>query len=570
MGRGKKDIQPVVLKIGLALVFSISGMIFTFIKNKSIKPPQSSDTSNQGSSRRGAKSENQASHRTPNTCLFDPLATGKDESPNSMLDLSLSPKTDENLYLLPEFGDLVKEFDITAMKVNLDRRISEPESESPAKGNECEIKEKHEQEIKNLTNMVKILKERETNLEIQLLAYYGLQEQETTVKELQNRLKLNNMEAKLLSLKVESLKNDNKRLEAQLTGYNKVVADLEAAQGKIKDLKKKLRLETAQNKERSLDLQQRVQKMQEYEHKSEVGIESEIRSSLRKLLDMETEADELRKLNHSLQVEKSKLTQRLEHVQNLATSVSRDESMVKLKEERECLRQQNEDLTRVIDQLQADRCSDVEELVYLRWINACLRYELRNQQPDPGKTTARDLSKTLSPRSEQKAKQLILEYANKQSLPELDDDQWSGPQSSSNLTDSSEPDESLTDYSSHHHHHHQPHHSNHKFFGKLMKFLRGKDGHNRNSSVEQTESVEDVNSCSESSFGNLVLSSKHSFDSQKLIYRLSDVGVHRRIDSIAEDGNIDKRSELVKYAEVLKDSSPKPTAKDRRRSMSLS
>ena len=85
----------------------------------------------------------------------------------------------------------------------------------------------------------------------------------------------------------------------------------------------------------------------------------------------------------------------------------------KLSEESERLKKQNEELKNEIEQLQADRCSDVEELVYLKWINACLRYELRNHQPDLGKIMARDLSKTLSPKSEARAKQLILEYANK-------------------------------------------------------------------------------------------------------------------------------------------------------------
>lgn len=67
-----------------------------------------------------------------------------------------------------------------------------------------------------------------------------------------------------------------------------------------------------------------------------------------------------------------------------------------LKEERERLRQENEELRKEIEQLRVDRSSDVEELVYLRWINACLRYELRNFQPPNGKTVARDLSKSLS------------------------------------------------------------------------------------------------------------------------------------------------------------------------------
>nr|GEY64318.1 leucine-rich repeat protein [Tanacetum cinerariifolium] len=82
-------------------------------------------------------------------------------------------------------------------------------------------------------------------------------EQETTVRELQSRLKLNSMESKLLTLKVESLQTENKRLVSQTANYNKVLSDLEAARAKIKLLKKKLLSETAQNKERILGLQQR-------------------------------------------------------------------------------------------------------------------------------------------------------------------------------------------------------------------------------------------------------------------------------------------------------------------------
>ncbi|XP_076916184.1 protein CHUP1, chloroplastic-like [Bidens hawaiensis] len=154
-----------------------------------------------------------------------------------------------------------------------------------------------EQEIKNLENMVKLLKERERNLEAQLLEYYGLKEQQTAVTELQNRLKLNTMEAKVFALKIESLEADNKRLASQVVDYNKALMDLEAARTKINVLKQKLRSEAAQNKERILDLQQWVEKMQEDELK------------LCKLKDLEDEVCELRKSNHDLQVEKSELTQ---------------------------------------------------------------------------------------------------------------------------------------------------------------------------------------------------------------------------------------------------------------------
>ncbi|GJY45112.1 CHUP1, chloroplastic-like protein [Tanacetum coccineum] len=295
--------------------------------------------------------------------------------------------------------------------------------------------------------------------------------------------------------------------------------------------------------------------MQEDERKGSVGISLEIESNLCKLKDLEAEAEELRKSNNSLTVEKAELLQKLQR----AHMMDREES--------EHLTKQNEELKNEIEQLQADRCSDVEELVYLKWINACLRYELRNHQPDIGKTMARDLSKTLSPKSEARAKQLILEYANKEhegemgvdldiNIPELDSDQWSSSQNS-NLTDSGEID--------------QPYKKNNKFFGKLVKFLRGKDEstpqhhiHHRDRSHSRNSSSEDI----------LSYSSKHSLDSQRSICRRSDVGAHKRIDSIAEtEGSLDspsssdvQKSELVKYAEVLKDSNQKPTIKVRRRS----
>nr|GFB58464.1 protein CHUP1, chloroplastic [Tanacetum cinerariifolium] len=155
----------------------------------------------------------------------------------------------------------------------------------------------------------------------QLLEYSRLKEQETTVRELQSRLKLNSMESKLLTLKVESLQTENKRLVSQTADYNKVLSDLEAARAKIKLLKKKLLSETAQNKERILGLQQRVQNMQEDERKGSVGISLEIESNLCKSKDLEAEAEELRKSNNSLTVEKAELLHKLQRAHMMDTIV---------------------------------------------------------------------------------------------------------------------------------------------------------------------------------------------------------------------------------------------------------
>lgn len=87
------------------------------------------------------------------------------------------------------------------------------------------------------------------------------------------------------------------------------------------------------------------------------------------------------------------------------------EMVAKARGEVNNLRHANQDLSKQVEGLQMNRFSEVEELVYLRWVNACLRYELRNYQVPPGKISARELNKSLSPKSQEKAKQLMLEYA---------------------------------------------------------------------------------------------------------------------------------------------------------------
>ncbi|KAI3727290.1 hypothetical protein L1987_67103 [Smallanthus sonchifolius] len=507
MGNENRDIAPMFLKFGVALALSLGGVVYTLIINKRSKL---SDCNRQVNSR-------------SNQLHFDSLATNKHE------ELNHSNNTE-----------------------SLQENIESPEGYSRAE------KDTHEQEIKNLRNTVRVLKERENNLEIELLEYYGLKEQETVVMELQNCLKLNNMEAKLFALKIESLQADNRRLEEQMTDYKKVAADLEAARTKIKMLKKKIKSESENNKTQILDFQQQVQKMQEDEHK------------------IISEVEELRKSNDNLQLENTDLAHRLDCVQILATSVLEDGETEKIKEENQNLKKQNEDLSKENERLQADRCAEVEELVYLRWINACLRHELRNYQPRPGKTTARDLSKKLSPRSEEKAKQLIVDYADKEGG--IDSEQWSISQASI-ITDSGEFDESFIDDQLRHKN------NNNTFFGKLMRVIRGKDrNHNnspnhqrnrsRSSSVGKSESGGDDIGSSE----NQRLKTLSAGGSKRLTHRHSDSSFYKLVDSDAGGGPGGRRrlsssggqkSELAKYAEALKDSRAKSNFKSHKSSPSL-
>lgn len=247
---------------------------------------------------------------------------------NSVVDLSSSSSgsgENEGL-LLPEFNDLVKEYDFASSNSGKEAETPRSDLESPKVFMSSAIGE-YDQEVRHLTNMVKMLQERERNLEIQLLEYYGLKEQETAVMELQNRLKINTMETKLLTLKIESLQADNKRLEAQMADREKIVAELEAARSKVKFLKKKLRSEVEQNKEQILILQKRVAKLQEQEYNSAAS-DSDTLEKLQRLKVLEDEAEELRKCNTKLQLENSELAKKLESTQMLAISMMEDPEVI--------------------------------------------------------------------------------------------------------------------------------------------------------------------------------------------------------------------------------------------------
>ncbi|XP_038898688.1 protein CHUP1, chloroplastic [Benincasa hispida] len=620
----KRDLmKPILFKFGFALAISFAGFLCSQFRLRNKRPPllpPSSSSSDDQSSKvdlgrgRGPRLDNQglkaATAASSNVVHFAVDAYEKKCIPKVNFDdsnIGLRPSNKHGVDkdgLLPEFQELVKEFDFSAANAGLPpkKNVEAPRSglETPKAYKTVEDDE-YEQEIRHLKSKVKTLRERERNLEVQLLEYYGLKEQETAVMELQNRLKINNMEAKLFTLKIESLQADNRRLESQVCDHAKSVSDLEAAKAKIKFLKKKIRYEAEQNRGQILNLQQRVVKLQDQEHKTnESNKDAQIR--LQKIEELEKEIEDLRKSNLKLQIENSDLSRRLDATQFLANSLLEDQEKESLKEEMERLSRENEALTKEIEQLQAHRCADIEELVYLRWINACLRYELRNFQPPAGKTAARDLSKTLSPKSEEKAKKLILDYANTEgiegksiNITDFDSDQWSSSQASSH-TDPGDPDDSAVDFPSTA----KTSSNKVKFISKLRKLLRGK-GSQQNLTLlaeKSAASVEDSGSprySSSNSPGTNATraegqgigyttpsrnSSRHSMDFHRLNSQKEDDGktedsIRRRNSDVgyvnkkfvlgsdessnssyrsqSQDTESTEKSELMKYAEVLKD-----------------
>ncbi|KAJ4958103.1 hypothetical protein NE237_025214 [Protea cynaroides] len=499
-----RDMRPLLLKFGVALVFSFAGFLYSKLRTRRMRRTNSSprlsfprpplgDANKFDTDGRPDLKDDLRSIPAPLCSCDDASFTAhvfeeshqKFTNDDNVVELSPSSKfsgEEEELQLLPESNDIVpNEFESSSNNAGIGEKV-----DTAVASKVCTETEETEQEIINLRNMVKVLQEREKNLEIQLLEYYGLKEQETAMAELQNRLKISNMEAKLYTLKIESLQAKNQRLEAQVADHARVVEEFETARGNIKMLKRKLRSDEDKKKELLSALKQSIANLQEQEQMATLN-DADLQNKLWRLKELEDESAELKKAHSGLQQENSALARRLESTQMLASSFLEDTETEALQKANNRLRQENEELTKEVERLRVDCCADVEELVYLRWVNACLRYELRNYKPPPGKTNARNLSKSLSPKSEEKAKQLILEYANSEgfddrgpSIADFDSDHYS---QASDLTDSGEFDDIDADVSSATRTHTA---TKSKFFRRLKNLVLGKkDSHSRTSSADK-------------------------------------------------------------------------------------
>ncbi|GAV77480.1 hypothetical protein CFOL_v3_20951 [Cephalotus follicularis] len=316
---------------------------------------------------------------------------------------TLSGFDDENILL--EFEDLLSgeiEFPLPDNKFdNTEKKLYEIEMA------------KHASELERLQNLVKELEEREVKLEGELLEYYGLKEQESDVIELQRQLKIKTVEIDMLNITINSLQAERKKLQEEITQGASARKELEVARNKIKELQKQIQLDSNQTKGQLLLLKQQVSALQAKEEEA-IKKDSEVEKKLKAVRELEVEVVELKRKNRELQHEKRDLTVKLDAAEAKIAALSNmteSDMVAQARQEVNSLRHANEDLSKQVEGLQMNRFSEVEELVYLRWVNACLRYELRNYQAPTGKVSARDLNKNLSPKSQEKAKQLMLEYA---------------------------------------------------------------------------------------------------------------------------------------------------------------
>nr|DAD31671.1 TPA_asm: hypothetical protein HUJ06_010522 [Nelumbo nucifera] len=399
-----------IVRFGFLVAASIAAYAVRQINVKSSKPPTASVKAS-GNGEAGFEqhqNEEEAEQRQFIDFIVDTeKEQGEDEEEEEevkRISSVISPVSGntpalEEEQILPEFEEF------------LSREIELPPYGDKEKMYETEMVNTNE--LERLRNLVKELEEREVKLEGELLEYYGLKEQESDVAELQKQLKIKTVEIDMLNITINTLQAERKKLQEEIAQGVSARKELEVARNKIKELQRQIQLDANQTKGQLLMLKQQVTTLQAKEEEA-FKQDKDLEKKLNAVKELEVEVVELKRRNKELQHEKRELSIKLDAAEARVTTLSNmteSEMVANAREEVNSLKHTNEDLLKQVEGLQMNRFSEVEELVYLRWVNACLRYELRNYQTPAGKISARDLSKSLSPKSQEKAKQLMLEYA---------------------------------------------------------------------------------------------------------------------------------------------------------------
>ncbi|CAK9261495.1 unnamed protein product [Sphagnum jensenii] len=436
----KHDIKSMLVRVGLALTCSVVAFTVSVVKSNNGKAPdkhrqrQKLQNGAEGELDSAAALE-EALQKTPAEEVKRVNTSSPARSLRSVSEYGGGGSAD---LLLPEFDDLLLSGDLTGLSPRSERNHHHSKLDVDYVGSLSN----DAAELQVLRSTVKELREKELQMEGELLDLYALQVQEADIVVLERELdemhvqnvklrkaldaqtnKIVELEEKLqerssqntkLRSQVSSLESQKTKLADELAvATSNFKKDLDEARARNRELHKQIHSDSGQAKAELLMLKQKLaiaEAREAEENKRDIDTENKLQA----LRELEVEVVELRRTNKELQHQKRELTVRMtaaeSEVEYFANRTDND-IVAEAEASIAAVRHANEDLAKQVEGLQMDRFSEVEELVYLRWVNACLRYELRNFQAPPGKTTALDLSNNLSPRSQEKAKQLMLEYA---------------------------------------------------------------------------------------------------------------------------------------------------------------
>ncbi|OWM65164.1 hypothetical protein CDL15_Pgr008751 [Punica granatum] len=238
-----------------------------------------------------------------------------------------------------------------------------------------EIQEEKQVKILSLT---KELKRRKIELECRLFELYGLKEEYSYIAHLRKELTVKTAETDGLNLAIDSIQAENERLKDDIREVFLAEKQLEAAQKRANELEEKLVFNANRLKGQLEKLEGQVSRFQKSSKRC--ADDPAIEKKLSNFSRLELEVLEMRRKNKELELEKRELMIMLNATHSRTSNLSKtaeSEVMSRVAAEASALRNSNKELLKQVERLQKQRFGMVEELVYQRWLNCCLRRQAR-------------------------------------------------------------------------------------------------------------------------------------------------------------------------------------------------
>ncbi|XP_059643946.1 protein CHUP1, chloroplastic-like isoform X2 [Cornus florida] len=223
------------------------------------------------------------------------------------------------------------------------------------------------------------MEQRRVSLEVKLVELNGLKEHQLHMAELQKHLKAKTAEIDMLTATIIALQAERKKLYEEIKQNKLAEKQVEIAKKMILEMQAKKRVDADQMKGQLVMLQEQVNGF----HMEETTkiVDAKVEKKLESMKDVELEIVRKKRRNKELQLEKRELSVMLAAAQAKITALSNmteRKILVKMEEELSSLRLVNENLRKQAERLQKNRFEMVEELVYQRWLNTCLRLEVQD------------------------------------------------------------------------------------------------------------------------------------------------------------------------------------------------
>ncbi|XP_050228814.1 protein CHUP1, chloroplastic [Mercurialis annua] len=226
----------------------------------------------------------------------------------------------------------------------------------------------YKEEVIRLKSTIEELQKKELDLEMRFLRYQVMKEEELVLMELKNILVLEAAHVDYLDKKISSIQDENERYQNLVVEGLRVLENIEFVILENRILRRKTKRISKKTMEQSRVIREKKLKIDAQGEEilkwcNEVETKSDV------IKKLENDVKELQSFVDKLQEEKKELLIELNSAENSAVSETKIDA--------ECVAMEDyNQLLNEIEHLRKDRASEISELTYLRWTNACLKQDL--------------------------------------------------------------------------------------------------------------------------------------------------------------------------------------------------